>query len=116
LSTFDPEREGSGLDQHLLLALLAPRPVLLGNAGLDRWSDPAAAFAAARAASAVYRLFGSAGLAQPTMFEPDLGADIAFYVRPGGHGVRSSDWVRALDFLELHFATSALPPSRSNQD
>jgi hypothetical protein len=91
------------LDQHLLLALLAPRPVLLGNAGLDRWSDPAAAFAAARSASDAYALFDSRGLAQTGMREPDLGADIAFYVRRGGHGVRSSDWDTALNFLDKHF-------------
>ncbi|MEZ5958926.1 MAG: hypothetical protein R3C30_00670 [Hyphomonadaceae bacterium] len=92
-----------GFDQHLLLALLAPRPVLLGNAGLDRWSDPAASFAAARAASDAYALFGSEGLVQDTMRTPNLTADIAFYVRPGGHGVRTSDWGRALDFLDIHF-------------
>ncbi len=97
------QRSMDGLDQHMLLALLAPRPVLLGNAGLDRWSDPAASFAAARAASEVYGLFGSAGLVQPSMRQPDLSADIAFYVRPGGHGVRSSDWSTALDFLDQHF-------------
>lgn len=96
------ESGASTLDQHLLLALLAPRPVLLGNAGLDRWSDPAAAFAAARSASEVYTLFGSGGLSQERMREVDLDADIAFYVRPGGHGVRSSDWGVALDFLDRH--------------
>lgn len=99
-----PTRAANGFDQHLLLALLAPRPVLLGNAGLDRWSDPAAAFAAARAASDAYALFGSDGLAQPNMRLSNLAADIAFYVRPGGHGVRSSDWDRALDFLDTHVA------------
>ncbi len=100
-----PMRAADGLDQHLLLALLAPRPVLLGNAGLDRWSDPAAAFAAARAASDAYALFGSDGLTQPNMRLSNLTADIAFYLRPGGHGVRSSDWGRALDFLDSHFAS-----------
>lgn len=106
LATATASRDLDDLDQHLLLALLAPRPVLLGNAGLDRWSDPAAAFAAARAASDAYALFGSAGLAQPNMRKPDLGADIAFYIRPGGHGVRSSDWEMTLDFLDRHFRAS----------
>jgi hypothetical protein len=100
-------RAAYGFDQHLLLALLAPRPVLLGNAGLDRWSDPAAAFAAARAASEAYALFESEGLDQPSMRLSNLAADIAFYVRPGGHGVRSSDWDRALAFLDAHFASES---------
>ncbi|NJO33669.1 MAG: hypothetical protein HC869_11540 [Rhodospirillales bacterium] len=91
------------LDQHLLLALLAPRPVLLGNAELDRWSDPGAAFVAARAASEVYVLFGRPGLTQPRMRDTALNSNIAFYLRPGGHGVRSTDWFIALDFLDRHF-------------
>ena len=107
----DRGRSHDALDQHLLLALLAPRPVLLGNAGLDRWSDPAASFAAARSASDAYALFGSDGLTQGNMRFPDLAADIAFYVRPGGHGVRSSDWERALDFLDVHFASPVEPTS-----
>ncbi|MBC7767661.1 MAG: hypothetical protein H7124_02635 [Phycisphaerales bacterium] len=105
-TTPDHREDAAEFDQHLLLALLAPRPVLLGNAALDRWSDPAASFAAARSASAVYALFHRAGLAQSDMRSPQLAADIAFYVRPGGHGVRSSDWDRALDFLDIHFAPS----------
>ncbi|NDC57276.1 MAG: hypothetical protein EBZ50_00275 [Alphaproteobacteria bacterium] len=102
-------RERSGLDQQMLLAMIAPRPVLLGNAGLDKWSDPAVAFAAARAASTAYGLFGSQGLAQASMRDPDLGADLAFYIRPGGHGVRTSDWIRTLDFLDRHFVVSKRP-------
>lgn len=100
-------RSADGFDQHLLLALLAPRPILLGNARLDRWSDPAASFAAARAASDAYALFGSMGLSQGHMRSPNLESDIAFYARPGGHGVRSSDWTRALDFLDIHFASES---------
>ena len=79
------------------------------NAGLDKWSDPAVAFAAARAASTAYGLFGSQGLAQASMRDPDLGADLAFYIRPGGHGVRTSDWIRTLDFLDRHFVDSKGP-------
>lgn len=94
------------LDQHQLLALLAPRPLLLGNAKLDRWSDPAAAFASARAASDAYKLYRRQGLAQHNLRAPDLTADIAFYERSGGHGVRSSDWTVALDFLDRHFKSA----------
>lgn len=91
------------IDQHHLLALIAPRPVLLGNARRDVWSDPAGAFRAARAADAVYELFGREGLAQDRLvpFNPD--ADIAFWIRPGTHGVVKEDWPAFLDFLEAHF-------------
>ncbi|MBL8536939.1 MAG: hypothetical protein JNM59_06000 [Hyphomonadaceae bacterium] len=91
------------IDQHLLLALIAPRPILLNGATLDRWSDPAGAFRAAEAASPVYALFGRVGLDQADMRSTNLDADIAFYLRPGGHGVRASDWATARAFLDAHF-------------
>jgi hypothetical protein len=92
------------LDQQLLLALIAPRPLLLGGASLDRWSDPAGAFQSARTASAAYRLFGGTGLDQASMKATNLDADVAYYFRSGGHGVRKSDWMIAIAFLDRHFA------------
>jgi hypothetical protein len=92
------------LDQQYLLALIAPRPLLLGGASLDRWSDPAGAFQSAQSASAAYRLLGGAGLVQPSMQATDLDADVAYYFRSGGHGVRRSDFTTAVAFLNRHFA------------
>lgn len=91
------------IDQHLLLALIAPRPILIGGARLDRWSDPAAAFRAAQAATPVYRLFGGEGLTQQSVSAPDFDSEIAFFVRDGGHGVRPYDWRMARRFLAAHF-------------
>lgn len=91
------------IDQHLLLALIAPRPILLGGARLDGWSDPAGAFRAAEAASPVYHLYGRVGLDQPDMRATNLHADIAVFLRPGGHGIRLSDWQVARAFLDAHF-------------
>ena len=96
------------LDQHLLLALIAPRPILIGGARLDRWSDPAGAFRAAQAATPVYRLFGVQGLTQTTLSEPDFDADIAFFLRDGGHGVRPYDWRMARRFLAAHFGDAGV--------
>jgi hypothetical protein len=91
------------VDQHALLALIAPRPILLGNARRDVWSDPNGAFRAAMAADAVYELYGVKGLDQERLdaFLPD--ADIAFWIRPGTHGVVKEDWPAFLDFLNAHF-------------
>ena len=102
------EDENVEVDQHQLLGLIAPRPVLLGGARMDRWSDPAGAFRAAREASDVYRLFGVSGLEQPDMTRPNFSAAIAVYLRPGGHGVRPSDWTYAIDFLDAHFDPPAV--------
>ena len=91
------------LDQHHLLALLAPRPILLGNAKRDVWSDPEGAFRAARAATPIYKLFGSNGLSQNKLnvFHPE--ADISFWIRRGTHGVVKEDWPAFLEFLDAHF-------------
>lgn len=100
-----PEVQG-GLDQQLLLALIAPRPLLLGGARLDKWSDPMGAFQSALAASAAYELLGAVGLDQPTMKATNLDADVAYYFRSGGHGVRRSDWRTAVAFLDRRLAAA----------
>ena len=100
------------LDQHLLIALIAPRPILLGGASMDRWSDPANAFEAARAAAPVYELFGEEGVRQASFRRPDESSPVTLYVRPGGHGVRPRDWREAIAFLNTHLKSSPpAPPS-----
>ena len=93
------------VDAHQLIALIAPRPVLLGNAQRDKWSDPEGAFRAARAADPVYELYGAAGLDQPDMKAFNPAADLSFFLRPGRHGVRAIDWTYFLEFLDAHFAS-----------
>lgn len=91
------------VDQHQLLALIAPRPVLLGNARRDVWSDPNGAFRSARGADPVYKLYGAKGLTQATLRGYDPSADLAYWIRPGTHGVVKEDWPAFLEFLDAHF-------------
>lgn len=91
------------VDQHQLLALIAPRPVLLGNARRDVWSDPNGAFRAAMGADPVYELYGGDGLEQTRLDEWRPAADLAFWIRPGTHGVVEEDWPAFLEFLDAHF-------------
>lgn len=90
------------IDQHQLLALIAPRPVLLGNARRDVWSDPNGAFRAAMGADPVYRLYGNVGLEQSRLDEWRPDASLAFWLRPGTHGVVKEDWPAFLEFLDAH--------------
>ena len=96
--------ESLSFDQHYLLALLAPKPVLLGNARRDVWSDPEGAFRAARAASSIYQELGANGLTAERLgqFKPE--DSLSFWIRPGTHGVVKEDWQAFLEFLNAHFS------------
>jgi dienelactone hydrolase len=95
------------VDQHQLLALIAPRPVFIGAARRDKWSDPEGAFRAAQGADPVYELLGVRGLDQADMRTRKLDADIAYVFRGGRHGVTSADWADFLTFMDAHFKRSA---------
>ena len=102
-ASFASREDDLPVDQHHLLALIAPRPILLGNAKRDVWSDPEGAFRASQAASKVYGFYGSEGLRQEKLTAFDQEADIAFWMRPGTHGVVKEDWPAFLEFLDAHF-------------
>jgi hypothetical protein len=92
------------VDANLLVALMAPRPVLLQTGSTDLWSDPKGEFLAAVAADPVYKLLGKRGLETdeiPKAGQPIL-HDIGYLMHEGGHGTIPSDWDTYLQFLEMH--------------
>ena len=99
--------EALPLDAHYLLALIAPRSVLLGNSWRDVWSDPAGAWRAADAASPVWSLYGVDGLNQTRLDELDVSGHLAYHIRPATHGIRAADWNAFLDFLDAQFETGS---------
>jgi hypothetical protein len=90
-------------DDHQLLALVAPRPLYVGSAEGDLWSDPRGEFLACVAASPVYELLGVAGLGTDTMpplEQPVASGRISYHIRRGPHAFTDYDWQRYLDFLD----------------
>ncbi|MEO8564254.1 MAG: acetylxylan esterase [bacterium] len=100
----DRERE-LPVDQHELIALIAPRPVYVAAAMEDQWADPRGMFLAAKGAESVYRLLGARSTlpdSMPGVHQPTLDGPLGFHLRTGVHDVTEYDWTQFLAFADRH--------------
>jgi hypothetical protein len=101
---FNEQVDRLPLDQHSLVALVAPRPVLFSNAVEDTWANPDGQFEVLRAADPVYRFLGVEGLAASTPPEVNhlVNSRLGYFIRPGKHSMTRVDWEAFWDFADQH--------------
>lgn len=91
---YNNNEEALPVDQHELLALIAPRPLYVASAQDDQWADPKGEFLSAYYASEVYTLFGKERIDSKQL--PPLNSAIqkavSYHIRTGKHDVTDYDW------------------------
>ena len=93
------------VDQHELLACIAPRLLYVASATEDTWADPPSEFAACVAAGSVFRLWGKRGVSVDKLPAPETrlhAGTIGYHLRTGKHDLTAYDWQQFMDFADVH--------------
>ena len=102
--SYSKQEDTLPVDQHQLVALVAPRPVYVASASEDLWADPYGEFLSARAAQEVYSLYGLSSSNLSTM--PAAGeavyGPVSYHLRAGKHDLLSFDWEHYLAFADCY--------------
>ena len=100
--------ENAGYDQHFLLALSAPRYLMIGSAKEDLWADPESEFLSAYIASDAWKLYGKRGLVAgdeiPEAKSVLPEGEVMYQVRYGTHYLSREDWGEYTKFIKAKMA------------
>lgn len=106
----------SPVDSHMLLSLIAPRPMLLVTGDTDTWSDPRGEYLGAVAATPVWALYGKTGVGEPQPpSETPPSSDLAVWQHVGGHVLLPGDLVAMADFMARQYAPPPVPATEAER-
>jgi len=108
---FNDNEAACPVDQHMLLSLVAPRPLYVASAGEDDWADQYGEYLSLYYGSRVYGLYGEDKLENrelPPLDQPRWSGQLGYHIRTGKHDITRYDWEQYMDFADLHMSgTSA---------
>lgn len=99
-SQYNDQEDQIPVDQHMLIALMAPRPVYVASATEDLWADPKGEFLSLAEADSVYGLYGNNLMTRvfPPADKPLIIGKRGYHVRTGKHDISLFDWQRYIQF------------------
>jgi dienelactone hydrolase len=100
---FDNREADLPIDQHQVLALIAPRQVCVGSADADFWADQRGEFLSLVAASPVFALYGFEAFTageMPPLDTPLVRERFEYHVRRGIHNLTPYDWTCYMDVAD----------------
>ena len=100
---YNDNEDNLPVDQHTLIALVAPRAVYVASADRDLWADPRGEFLSLAHASRVYALWGHDTIdpeKMPPLDNPLQYGPIGYHIRSGGHNLTPYDWHRFIDLAD----------------
>jgi hypothetical protein len=103
---FSNNEDALPLDQHMLLATIAPRPLYATNATKDLWADPMGTFLSLKQAEKVYALYGLKSTLPanlPAVNQAVINSPLGYHFREGEHNLTAYDWSNFIKFANLHF-------------
>ncbi|QIP15979.1 acetylxylan esterase [Spirosoma aureum] len=102
---FNNNEDSLPIDQHMLIAAIAPRPLYATNASKDLWADPKGTFLSLKNAEKVYALFGlksNLNSDPPAINQPIINSQLGYHIREGEHNLTAFDWSNFIKFANAH--------------
>lgn len=103
---FVEQEDDLPIDQHMLLACIAPRPVYIHSSTGDTWADPRGEYLSAYHAAEIYRLLGTNVALTEKTFPPVgsaiIESHVGYHLREGGHSIEPYDWQKFIEFADHH--------------